>query len=129
MKALLLLSLSLSLLLLPQFATAREVIIPPELNKLLAKATPGMSINEFKKIAENALKPIFFHPGDWSGWSGYFDCKVNETLSFSVSARDVLDENGERIDQVLTEEVRFYIYYFDEKLRIELTQFRWDEHE
>src|SRR5258706_177632 len=103
-----------------QASAADEPLIPAPLNTVLLKIQPGMTTNQVVAILSHSYPKVSGHMGDWSGQSGYFDYKLDERFTLSVSS---ITRDGK---EVVHGDLLFYVFDWQTKRRVDIKLYYWD---
>ena len=103
-----------------QISAADEPLIPAPLNSILLKIQPGMTTNQVLSVLSSAYPKVSVHMGDWSGSSGYFEYRLDERFTLSVSSV-MRDGKGLVHDDLL-----FLASDWQTKRRVDIKLCSWD---
>lgn len=107
----------------PDSATLKstdELLIPASLNTVLFNIQPDMSTNQVLAVLSRSYPKVSGHLGEWSGQTGYFDYRLDERFTLSVSS--VMRDGKEMVHHNLL----FYIFDWQRKRRIDIRPHHWD---
>jgi hypothetical protein len=103
-----------------QASAADEPLIPAPLNNILLKIQSGMTTNQVLNVLSRAYPKVTGHMGDWSGQTGYFDYKLDERFTLSVSSV-MRDGKGLVHDDLL-----LYVFDWQTKRRVDIKLYYWE---
>jgi hypothetical protein len=98
-----------------------QPFIPPELNRLLPRIQPGMSVPLVEEIIRTAYPGMIPQVGDWSGGGGTIIYKLDEHYTLAIDC----EELGNK--RLVHRNVRFTIYERPTNRRITLSLYQWNE--
>jgi hypothetical protein len=97
-----------------QVDAADEPLIPTSLNGLLLKIRPGMTTNQVLAVLSPSYPKVTARMGDWSGQTGYFDYKLDERLTLSMSS---VMRDGRKL---VHDDLLFYVFDWRTKRRVDI---------
>src|SRR6266850_3331709 len=103
-----------------QAAAADEPLIPAPLNDVLPRIQPGMNTNQVVALLSRSYPKVTGHMGEWSGQTGYFDYKLNDRFTLSVSS---VMRNG---NELVHDDLLFYVFDWQTRRRVDIRLYHWD---